>query len=54
MNRRYFFCILLLLGLMARPVAVFAQTTETELLSAAQQAFNDGFSDVAARYLENC
>lgn len=28
-----------------------AQSSETDLLSAAQQAFNDGFSDVAQRYL---
>ena len=64
MNYRYFFCIFLFLGLIVCPVAVFAQdtttidarrpeTTETELLSAAQQAFNDGFSDVASRYLED-
>src|SRR6202012_5816813 len=31
----------------------WAQTTETDLLSAAQQAFNDGFSDVATKYLED-
>lgn len=33
--------------------AALAQSTETDLLSAAQQAFNDGFSDVATRYLED-
>ena len=36
-----------------KAIAVFAQTTENELLSAAEQAFNDGFSDVASRYLED-
>src|SRR5208283_3495667 len=64
MSHRYFFYIFLFLGMIMCPVAVFAQdttaidsrrpeTTETELLSAAQQAFNDGFSDVASRYLED-
>jgi len=53
MSHRYLFCIFLFMGLFAAPRAVLAQTTETELLSAAQQAFNDGFSDVASRYLED-
>jgi len=30
-----------------------AQSTEADLLSAARQAFNDGFSDVATKYLED-
>ncbi len=35
------------------PCLTFAQSTETDLLSAAQQAFNDGFSDMAVKYLED-
>ena len=53
MNRRYFIPLYLLIVLVCAPHAVFAQTPETDLLSAAQQAFNDGFSDVATRYLED-
>ena len=39
---------------MAAPHRGFAQSAaETDLLNAAQQAFNDGFSDVATRYLQD-
>ncbi|MBF0503756.1 MAG: tetratricopeptide repeat protein [Candidatus Omnitrophica bacterium] len=44
--------VFLLVVLICSCHIAFAQTTETELLSAAEQAFNDGFSDVASRYLE--
>ena len=47
------FCFFLLIALVCAPHLGFAQSTETDLLSAAQQAFNDGFSDVATRYLED-
>ena len=54
MIRRYFILFLfLIIALFACPHVGFAQSTETDLLSAAQQAFNDGFSDVATRYLED-
>ena len=50
---RYLFCFFLLIALVYAPHSGFAQSTEAELLSAARQAFNDGFSDVATRYLED-
>ena len=53
MIRRKLFYFYLLIALVCAPHLGFAQTTETDLLSAAQQAFNDGFSDVATRYLED-
>ncbi len=53
MNQRYFICVYLLIALVCTPYRCLAQSTETDLLSAAQQAFNDGFSDVATRYLED-
>ncbi len=46
----YFFFII---ACLCTPHVGLAQSTETDLLSAAQQAFNDGFSDVATRYLED-
>ncbi|MBF0571606.1 MAG: tetratricopeptide repeat protein [Candidatus Omnitrophica bacterium] len=51
--RRYFFKFCLLTTLVCSPHLGFAQSSETDLLSAAQQAFNDGFNDVAKRYLED-
>ena len=51
--RRYFLCFCLFITFVFVPHRGFCQTTETDLLSAAQQAFNDGFSDVATRYLED-
>lgn len=45
-----FYIFIILFGL---PHLGFSQTSESDLLSAAQQAFNDGFSDVATRYLED-
>jgi TolA-binding protein len=53
MIRRYLFCCCLFIVLACAPHSGFAQTTETDLLSTAQQAFNDGFSDVATQYLED-
>ncbi len=53
MIRRYIHLFLFFCPLPGRPHQAFAQSTETDLLSAAQQAFNDGFSDVATRYLED-
>jgi tetratricopeptide (TPR) repeat protein len=50
---RYFLCFYLFIFCICLPGFVIAQSTETDLLSAAQQAFNDGFSDVATRYLED-
>jgi len=50
--RRYF-SYFYLIAFLCMPHPVFAQSTESDLLSAAQQAFNDGFSDVAKRYLED-
>ncbi len=49
-NFIYFYLFIVLICL---PHIGLAQTSETDLLSAAQQAFNDGFSDVATRYLED-
>ena len=51
MTRKIICCLFLFV--MAAHLPVFAQSTETDLLSAAQQAFNDGFSDVAKKYLED-
>lgn len=45
------FCLLFLCAGNHSPA--FAQSTESDLLSAAQQAFNDGFSDVASKYLQD-
>jgi tetratricopeptide (TPR) repeat protein len=53
MAQRYLICFYLLIALVCAPGLGLAQSTETDLLSAAQQAFNDGFSDVATRYLED-
>src|SRR5258708_5661403 len=53
MVRLYLIYSFLLMALVAMPPSGFAQSAETDLLSAAQQAFNDGFSDVATRYLED-
>ena len=50
---RKLFCFFLLIALAGVPQLGFAQSTEADLLSAAQQAFNDGFNDVAMRYLED-
>jgi len=47
------FFFYLLIVLVSAPQPTNAQTTETDLLSAAQQAFNDGFSEVATKYLED-
>ncbi len=52
-NCRCFFYFYFLIALVCVPHLCLAQTTETDLLSAAQQAFNDGFDDVATRYLED-
>ena len=51
MRLRYLFCSYLLMAFLCAPA--FAQSSETDLLSAAQQAFNDGFSDVATKYLQD-
>jgi TolA-binding protein len=53
MNHRFLVCFFLFFVTLGAPHGGLAQTTETDLLSAAQQAFNDGFSDVATRYLED-
>jgi len=53
MIRRYLFYFYLFIALACAPCLGLAQSTETDLLSAAQQAFNDGFSDMATRYLED-
>ena len=53
MIRRNIQYLYLLIALFYLPHSALAQSTETDLLSAAQQAFNDGFSDVATRYLED-
>ncbi len=53
MIRLYFIYFFFLIALVCVPHPGFAQGTETDLLSAAQQAFNDGFSDVATQYLED-
>ncbi len=53
MIRPKLFYFYLLIVLVCAPHSGFAKSTETDLLSAAQQAFNDGFSDVATRYLED-
>jgi TolA-binding protein len=53
MIRRYLFCFYILIALVCAPYRGWTQSTQTDLLSAAQQAFNDGFSDVASRYLED-
>ncbi|MDE1920734.1 MAG: tetratricopeptide repeat protein [Candidatus Omnitrophica bacterium] len=50
---QYIICVFLSVVLLCLPPAASAQTTETDLLSAAQQAFNDGFSNVAVRYLKD-
>ena len=50
---RLFFWIYIFALLAVGPHTGFAQSSETDLLSAAQQAFNDGFNDVAVRYLED-
>ena len=51
MISRFFICLYLFFALLYCPHLSLAQTTESDLLSAAQQAFNDGFSEVARRYL---
>ena len=54
MIRCYFFSLYFFIALVCAPHWGLAQGgTETDLLSAAQQAFNDWFSDVATRYLED-
>jgi TolA-binding protein len=53
MVRRYFVLFYTLAALLSAAPIGLAQGTETDLLSAARQAFNDGFSDVATRYLED-
>ena len=53
MMRRYLFCFYLLIALICAPHLGWGQSTETDLLFADQQAFNDGFSDVATKYLED-
>ena len=53
MIRQKLFYFFLLIALVCAPHLGLAQSTETDLLSAAQQAFNDGFSDVATKYLED-
>ena len=53
MIRRCLFCFYLMIAAVGLPHWGWAQSTETDLLFAAQQAFNDGFSDVAMRYLED-
>ena len=53
MKRRYFVCFYFIIALVCAPQVGFGQTTEGDLLSAAQQAFNDGFSEVATRYLND-
>jgi len=50
---RYFVNSIFFIALICLPHMSLAQTTETDLLSAAQQAFNDGFSEVATKYLED-
>jgi TolA-binding protein len=51
--RRYFIFFYLFAACVGAPQSGHAQGSESDLLSAAQQAFNDGFSDVATRYLED-
>jgi len=41
------------MALITMPHLGQAQSAESDLLTAAQQAYNDGFSDVATRYLED-
>jgi len=53
MFRRKIFCFYLLISLVCVPHLGLAQSAEGDLLSAAQQAFNDGFNDVAKKYLED-
>ena len=53
MIRRNIQYLYLLIALFYLPHSALAQSTETDLLSAAQQAFNDGFNDVATRYLDD-
>src|SRR5208283_1138014 len=53
MLHRKIFWFILFIALVYTPHLGLAQSTEIDLLSAAQQAFNDGFSDVATRYLED-
>src|SRR5208283_4385416 len=53
MLHRKIFWFILFIALVYTPHLGWAQSTETDLLSAAQQAFNDGFNDVATRYLED-
>ncbi len=53
MNRRWII-LFVILSMVSLPLSfVKAQVVEQELLGTAQQAFNDGFSDVAIRYLED-
>jgi len=51
MMKRFLFFILAIFLIV--PITAHAQTTETDLLNAAQQAFNDGFSDMAIKYLQD-
>jgi TolA-binding protein len=51
--RRYLIYFYFLSACVSAPHLGFAQSAESDLLTAAQQAFNDGFSDVATRYLED-
>ena len=53
MTFRKTYCFFTFIFLLCIPYLGFAQSTESDLLSAAQQAFNDGFNDVATRYLES-
>ncbi|MDE2028141.1 MAG: tetratricopeptide repeat protein [Candidatus Omnitrophica bacterium] len=50
---RIIVCLFLGTAFIGLSSPTLAQTTENDLLSAAQQAFNDGFSDVATRYLRD-
>src|ERR1700690_770713 len=53
MIHRKLFHFIFFITLLCVPQWGWAQSTETDLLSAAQQAFNDGFSEVATKYLED-
>jgi TolA-binding protein len=53
MNRLLSACLYLCLSLFCFSHPASAQSAESDLLTAAQQAFNDGFSDVAIKYLDD-
>ena len=52
MKRQLFLLTVLFFSLVSTPIVVLAQSEDEELFSTAQRAFDDGFHDVAIRYLE--